>query len=209
MIYNTEADESAKANASFLSGKFESDFVDLGLPSGTLWARKNLLATEECGVGCYFTFGNSNPYKFGDGYVFNSTNYNQTAGSQLDANLTLAEDPARAHLGSKWRLPTESEFTELYNSSLLNRAWTSIDDSKGEKVYGMKFSSKSDPTKWIFLPATGYTANDELESDSAGYYMVSTKSTSGYSRVAHIVQDGVTLMQDFYRYHGCVVRPVM
>ena len=39
-----------------------TEFVDLGLPSGLKWAKCNLGATEETGYGAYFSWGDTNGY---------------------------------------------------------------------------------------------------------------------------------------------------
>ena len=51
-------------------------------------------------------------------------------------------------MGSPWKMPTLTQCEELIDNT--NHTWTTI---KGKD--GMKFISKTDTSKYIFLPATG------------------------------------------------------
>lgn len=94
------------------------DWIDLGLPSGTLWRKFNVGATVPQSAGLYFSWGNIqghywNGSAFSDGYSFNWDSYNLTPGSQLSGDIDNAHDAAREYLGAHWRLPSLEEFTEL------------------------------------------------------------------------------------------------
>ena len=41
----------------------DEEFVDLGLPSGTLWATKNLGASSKTDYGLYFAWGETTGYE--------------------------------------------------------------------------------------------------------------------------------------------------
>ena len=102
-------------------------YVDLGLPSGTLWCRWNVGAeyTDETSLdnfGLYFKWGDTvgyntkeeceaAAYKFnpsGDNATF--TKYNETDGLKT---LELEDDPVHAIMGFDWRLPTDEQCKEL------------------------------------------------------------------------------------------------
>ena len=103
-------------------------YVDLGLPSGTLWAKMNVGATSETDAGLYFAWGetqgysdastkafNEVDYKFnpsGDGSTF--TKYNSTDGKAV---LDLEDDAARAHWGGDWHIPTKEQCIELFSGT--------------------------------------------------------------------------------------------
>lgn len=82
-----------------------SSFVDLGLPSGTLWAQWNVGASrpEECG-DC-FAWGETKKTK-----GKKSTEYTRDGQTLEDI-----DDAATANWGKNWRTPTLSEWQELYN----------------------------------------------------------------------------------------------
>lgn len=102
-------------------------YVDLGLPSGTLWGRWNVGAeytseTNPNKFGLYFKWGETvgyntkeeceaAAYKFnpsGDNATF--TKYNETDGLKT---LELEDDPVHAIMGFDWRLPTDEQCKEL------------------------------------------------------------------------------------------------
>ena len=139
------------------------DYVDLGLPSGTLWATCNVGASKPIEYGLYFQWGatqgytkeqvgvrngqkmfssNWSDYKWGLPSIF--TKYE----SPMD-KLKLEDDAAHAYMGGDWHIPIPYQILELINNT--TREWTTLDD-----VNGMKFTSKKDDSKSIFIPATGY-----------------------------------------------------
>ena len=112
-------------------GGLRSDYVDLGLPSGLLWAKKNLGAATEEDAGLYFQWGdtvgytaehvgvdkqfNWNDYKFSiDGSSSNFSKYNSTDGKTV---LDLEDDAVRVAMGGNWRMPTNEDFQELINNT--------------------------------------------------------------------------------------------
>ena len=136
------------------------NFVDLGLPSGTLWATMNVGASKPSDSGLYFQWGDVQGYKAeqvgkGEGkkafiwadYKWNAskgfTKYN-TAGE----SLKLADDAANANMGGSWHMPTPTQIQELINETTSD--WAKIDN-----VNGRLFTSKKDSSKSIFIPATG------------------------------------------------------
>lgn len=102
-------------------------YVDLGLPSGTLWCRWNVGAeyTDETrwdNFGLYFKWGETVGYRTKEeceaaAYKFNPsgdnatfTKYNETDGLKT---LELEDDPVHAIMGFDWRLPTFAQCQEL------------------------------------------------------------------------------------------------
>ena len=127
-------------------------FVDLGLPSGTLWATCNVGATSPEQAGLYFAFGEITGYsaeqvKKGE-RSFDSASYTAPSVSE---NLNLEQDAARANLGGNWRMPTKRQFTELIDNC--NVTWTN--DYNGTGVAGKVFTSKVNGNS-VFFPAAGY-----------------------------------------------------
>lgn len=111
----------------YLKEPNEPLYVDLGLPSGTLWARWNVGAeytneTSHGKFGLYFKWGDTVGYRTKEeceaaAYKFNPsgdnatfTKYNETDGLKT---LELEDDPVHAIMGFDWRLPTDEQCKEL------------------------------------------------------------------------------------------------
>ena len=159
------------------------EYVDLGLPSGTKWATCNVGADKETDYGFYFAFGETKGYScFTDAKAFNwgdykfSVNgsnakfskYNNTDGKKV---LDLCDDAAHIHMGGRWHMPTKEQIIELKSNTISD--W--VTNYNGSGVNGILFTSKSDTSKKLFLPASGCVSN--FFSESAGkvcYYWSSS-----------------------------------
>ena len=99
------------------------EFVDLGLPSGTLWATCNVGATSPEQAGLYFAFGETTGFTAeqveNEIRKFDFASY---TASSVSGNLTLEQDAAHVNLGGDWRMPTKAECQELLNKC--NVMWT-------------------------------------------------------------------------------------
>ena len=121
--------------------------------------------------------------------------------------LDLKDDAARANMGGDWRMPTASEFQELYDNT--TNEW--VTNYKGTGVNGMKFTSKTNG-KSIFFPASGY-ANGTAVGDGGvrGHYWSSSlhPSRSSYGLSLYFGSGYVIPQANFnYRYYGSRVRGV-
>ena len=180
------------------------EFVDLGLPTGTLWATCNVGATSPEQAGLYFAFGETTGYtaeQITSGVrAFNSASY---AASGISADLTLAQDAAHVNLGGNWRMPTENECQELIDNC--DVTWT--DDYNGTGVAGMVFTSKVNGNT-MFLPATGYCDYSSVYYiGSHGLYWSASWDSSSYawSLIFNPVYQRVNINT---RYYGFSVRGV-
>lgn len=137
------------------------EFVDLGLPSGTLWATCNVGATSPEQRGLHFAFGETKGYSAeqveNGERVFDDASYTASA---ISADLTLEQDAAHVNLGGNWRMPTKAECQELINNTI--QTWTN--DYNGTGVKGKVFTSKVNGNS-VFFPAAG-------ESESSGVFIV-------------------------------------
>ena len=118
------------------------DYVDLGLPSGTKWATMNVGASKPSDFGLNFQWGIDS----------NFSKYN-TAGDTLD----LEDDAANIHMGGDWHMPTPDQIRELINTANTTNTWTTQDG-----INGRLFTSKTDTSKSIFIPAAGYAWDGSL-----------------------------------------------
>ena len=180
------------------------EYVDLGLPSGTLWATCNVGATSPEQAGLYFAFGETTGYsaeqvKKGE-RSFDSASYTAPSVSE---NLNLEQDAARANLGGNWRMPTKRQFTELIGNC--DVTWT--DDYNGTGIKGCVFTSKVNGNS-VFLPTTGYCSGSSVYSVGSygGYWSASWGSPS--CAWSLYFESGRQYLGTYYRYIGQSVRGV-
>lgn len=119
----------------------ETEFVDLGLPSGLLWADRNIGASAPADPGLYFQWGDIEGHNDGR-YQFNETTYNQKGLNNISADLALSQDAANVALGGDCRMPTVLEFNELVDnctmtlvSSLNSRTVMFTSKNNGESIF--------------------------------------------------------------------------
>ena len=191
-------------------------YVDLGLPSGTLWATMNVGATSPEDYGDYFAWGETTPkstydwstYKWCNGSYDTQTKYCTDSDYGTVDNKTtldLSDDAAYVNWGGDWRMPTIKEQKELRNTNYTTRTWTTLNGVKGYKVTS-KINGNS-----IFLPAAGHRRNSDLnDAGSFGYYWSSSLSTGNpdYAYGLHFYSGSVSSSHSS-RYQGLSVRPVL
>ena len=166
------------------------EWVDLDLPSKLKWAKCNVGAKTETDYGSYFQWGdimnktNSNcnwtTYKYCNGSSNTLKKYNtSTSYGENHDNITTLEpedDAAAQIMGGNWRIPTQTEFEELIEGT--NNQW--VTNYNGTGVNGRKFTSKTDETKYIFIPAAGYCGGGSVNNvGDNGYVWSSSLLTSG------------------------------
>ena len=192
-------------------------YVDLGLPSGTLWATCNVGATNPEDFGDYFAWGETVPkdvydwksYLYGNCTFdrFEMTKYCTDSCWGLDGfvdNLTVLEptdDAATANWGVDWRMATKEEWEELYRKTTCT--WTTQNGVEGRLITGCNGNS-------IFLPATGFFLDGALLCPGLGIYWSSSLHTGfperGWS--FHYDLDECHVCGTYERCRGHVVRAV-
>lgn len=120
------------------------DYVDLGLPSGTLWAMTNIGASSPDEAGLYFQWGKIS------GYETVTDNLVETGSSVSDGlgELSTADDAADVLWGAYWRIPSRAQIEELVNSN-----YTTITHTSMNGVGGILITSLVNG-KCIFMPVT-------------------------------------------------------
>ena len=180
------------------------EFVDLGLPSGILWATCNVGATSPELAGLYFAFGETTGYsaeqvKKGE-RSFDSASYTAPSVSE---NLNLEQDAAHVNLGGNWRMPTDDECQELIDNT--TQTWTN--DYNGIGVAGKVFTSKVNGNS-VFFPAAGYCDDSFVGSvGSDGNFWSASWGSSSYAWGLYFYS-GSQYLSDDYRYYGYSVRGV-
>jgi hypothetical protein len=200
-------------------GEDNHEYVDLGLPSGTLWATTNI--QDANGNELYFAWGETQGYTSGQvgtdkyfAWAGDNADYKYGTYDEMLVNLGMAkynimdrkteleseDDAATANWGSDWRMPTQEQFDELAENTAM--AWTQVDG-----VSGVLFTSR-DNTNKLFFPAFGYAANGEIKDvgEYGGWWSVSLSNNILEPCNLHISQGGRTPV--FYRCYGQSVRPV-
>ena len=167
-IISCEKDENNDGDNPGGGGNTTVEWVDLGLPSGLLWAKCNLGANAPEEYGNYYAWGETQPkevyypstYRYctvdGNGNLQTLTKYNTSSDLGTIDNLTTlqaADDAATAALGSGARTPTKEEWEELINNTTVE--WSTLNG-----VVGRKFTAANGNT--LFLPAVGFRLGSGL-----------------------------------------------
>ena len=206
--------------------------VDMGLPSGLLWATRNIDVTKANGFAkniyqyecSFFSWGNTDghnpttinsfaPYSWGNANT--SEPYASSPGAALTASFGLSFDAAFANLGNQWRMPTTDEFAELFaNIDYINPDGTVIETTQANKlvtvngVVGILLKSKNN-SRTLFFPCSGYgNGQSWLNRGSNGYYWSSSLYSASYGRYLNFNSGGVYPQNSIYRFYGFSVRPV-
>ena len=189
----------------------EHEYVDLGLPSGTLWATCNIGASKPENYGDYFAWGETEPkttynwstYKWCNGSQTSMTKYctNSTYGTvDNKTELELADDAAYVNWGASWRMPTYDQLYEL--NTKCTWTWTTKNGVNGYLVTGSNGNT-------LFLPAAGGRASNGAYGTGKGYYLSRSldSSESCYARGWYFTSASHNGLRGF-RYMGFTVRPV-
>jgi len=219
-IITCEAADGSGVKATCRVNVPKTEYVDLGLPSGTLWATYNIGADSPEDYGDYFAWGETEGYNDGktdfswgtyrwcnNGSDRTLTKYNTSSGYGTVDNKTeldLEDDAAYVNWGPAWRMPSDEQFEELINSSYTTTEWTTQNG-----VYGRKITSKANGNS-IFLPAAGGRNVSSLYyAGSGGYYWARTLYTSSPGRAWRLYFGSSDIdMRSSDRCYGHSVRPV-
>ena len=150
------------------------DYVDLGLPSETLWATCNVGATKPSESGQYFQWGITKGY-YEDQIVedkpfdwnrykwsINGSNTNFSKYINPGETLELEDDAAHINMGGDWHMPTHNQFFELMDNTISD--WVIQDNIKG-----ITLTSKKDTSKFIFIPAAGFACKGSVYNTEVGH----------------------------------------
>lgn len=190
----------------------EHEYVDLGLPSGTLWATCNVGANspEECGD--YFAWGETEPkesydldnYKWCNGSRTTMTKYctNSNYGTvDNKSELDPEDDAATVNWGSSWRMPSREQQQELITNCTWQ--WVTRNGVDGGLATGPNGNT-------IFFPAVGFCSGGGLNYPySQGRYLSRTLDQSIQYMCYCIKFDSRTIKsENTLRHLGYTVRAV-
>ncbi len=165
----------------------EIEFVDLGLPSKTLWADRNIGANKESDYGDLYSWGETSTKK----------DYRQSCYKYIDANTITGTkyDVATQVCGQGYQMPTQKQFDELIKEC--NWQW----EAYGYRITGTNGNS-------IYLPASGWSCSSSIEHrDVYGYYWTGNRYNSDFAK-GLLFSKSEKKTGNGYLYYGRAVRPV-
>lgn len=176
------------------------DFVDLGLPSGLLWATCNVGASSPVDAGGFYAWGEtSTKSTYTRSNYFDSNNWNDTnddpvfntyyCGSHGATQLLSEDDVATKDWGGRWSIPTVADFRELVKYC----KWVRTDHYKGRYVYGVIcYKNKGggsydvETDTHIFIPVSGYRYGSSAKAEDVyGLYWTKSLYTKDGSSCAY------------------------
>ena len=193
-----------------------NDWVDLGLPSGVMWATHNIGANNPEDYGDYFSWGETSTksiYNWGF-YIYCNGDYDQLtkyiSNSMLgydgfvDGLLTLqtCDDAATSNYSNWARTPTKIEWQELRENC--SKTWATQNGVNGYRFIASNGNS-------IFLPAAGYKRDSGLsDGGSSGYYWSSSLYTENPADAwfFNFDSEGDHIYGNRFRFYGHSIRAV-
>lgn len=193
------------------------EYIDLGLPSGTLWATCNVGASNPEDHGGYYAWGETTTknvyswlttYKWCNGSSTSLTKYCNKSNFGYNGytdNLTVLlpeDDAATANWGLGWCTPTVDDWYELRRNT--TNTWTAQNG-----VNGLLLKAKNGGT--LFLPAAGHRWGDELIEPGCGCYWSSTLGIESPRCAGHEFFNSSQFVGSYFgeRNYGKSVRPVL
>ena len=173
------------------------DYVDLGLPSGILWATHNVGANNPEELGDFFAWGETAPKA---NYVWEGTAFLYVEDGQkriskyntksdygpVDNKIELEpeDDAAYVNMGSEWRMPSKADIDELLANCTWE--WTQLNGVNGQLITGPNGNT-------MFLPAVGERMGTSIfHLGEAGNY---------WSRSLYVVNETVSFPTAAYKIY--------
>ena len=194
-------------------------YVDLSLPSGTLWAKMNVGANSETDYGLYFAWGETEGYtasqipsekKFNwDDYKFGSRSpFSKYYNDDEETALDLEDDAASVNMGGEWHMPTVEQFDELFNTDYVTNEW--VTDYQGSGISGRLFTSVNNGNT-LFIPAAGvYLSGIIYDVNEFGNVWCSSLCIGNVNSALGLYFDSIVDGVDYYgRCGGQSVRGVI
>ena len=211
-----------------IKGKDNKEYkvVNLGLPSGNLWAVCNIGASNPEETGSFFAWGETAPknsftwenYKWGERLDLTKYCFDEEKGD-VDNKfvLEMSDDAASYIMGEDWQIPTKDDFTELLSSRNCEKKWCKLNG-----VGGFLFTSikKGYEGNSLFIPLAGMKDYEKLRfQEQYGYYWcnelyyddINKKYISTDASVLwleHLEEVDNKLVDFRTRYLGLPIRPV-
>ncbi len=190
-----QENEELKNRIKVLETQCIHNIIDLGLPSGTLWADRNIGASSPEDFGYFVAWGE---LKAKEGW-YDDENYKY---HDQPETLPSLNDAATFKWGCDWCMPTEEQFKELVEKC--DHKWMEING-----INGVELTSKINGNR-IFLPAAGSRSPKPGGNGEMGYYW-SSSCDLGSKEAAWLLffnNDSCGLQLNYRRY-GFSIRAVL
>lgn len=213
---------SVRNSGSDMCSSSSLEAVDMGLPSGTLWANMNVGATSVTDAGGYYAWGETTTKR---NYVKETCKYYvNTVGSTVRYSkyitsaaswggsgdpdgktvLDAADDAATVNMGDVWRTPTADQINELHS----NCNWTYTTDYLGSGVAGFIATSRIN-SNTLFFPHCAQKSGTGFGSADQTWLWSSTSRAAGSGSILLLNSVGPSAGGGgCYRYWGLTVRAV-
>ncbi|MDE6416738.1 MAG: T9SS type A sorting domain-containing protein [Duncaniella sp.] len=202
------------------------DYVDLGLPSGTLWATTNVGGSSYIQTGYYFAWG-----ELTNRYVFTRDDYEYYVGQgstpydcwdileDIGDNICGTEYDAATHYwGYGWRMPTVSEIRELLEYCEYN--WAGIQSCFS---YGMNLFGPNGKSIFLEVPGFGFYMGESSNHEEyfLAQYWSGESATAYIDSIDYLIKPGPNayviegtdekfhIIDNFPKYQGGLIRPVI
>ncbi len=170
----------------------DHEYVDLALPSGTLWAKCNIGAKNEKATGFFYSWGEIKPkennkytsafYKYykartylnqikrkSTEYLLSKYNKNKSFGSVDNKKvLDATDDAAISNWGDYWCMPTEEQLRELTREC----KWIQV-GTGGKTLYKVVGKNQN----YIYIPVGGYLRQSNNYGSSPYYSQSEVKGS--------------------------------
>lgn len=200
--------EKIKLSNDRFNQKVNLEYVDLGLPSGTLWATCNIGANKPWELGDHYAWAETEPkqvydeetYKYTTehGERFEVSNY-----TDIDNNTILEQTDDIAYLstGGKFVLPSKEQCVELIEE--LETKW--VTDYMDSGVEGRLFIGKNGNE--LFFPLNGVIDGKNRIKDYA--YLWTNKPILNNTSNMLYTGKQTYKVTSLYRYYGAGIRGVL
>lgn len=131
--------------------------IDLGLPSGTLWANMNVGAASETDPGLYFQWGDPVGHAKDSGYNFSKKSYKKKGLWSLCENLDPENDAAHIYMGDSWQMPNENHIHELRRNCVVSFAENYNESGVNGYILTSRINGNS-----IFFPQGGFIQKKQI-----------------------------------------------
>ena len=154
-----------------------AEAIDLGLPSGTLWASWNVGASKPEEYGGYYAWGETEEKDYYDWSTYTLCDGSYSTCHHIGDDIAGTEyDVAHVKWGGSWYMPSINQIKELRDNC--TQTWT-----KQNGVYGIRVTGPNGNT--IFIPAAGYRTRDSLYGEGENGACWSSSLYSNYSYSAY------------------------
>lgn len=198
------------------------EYVDLGLPSGTLWATKNVGAELPENDGLYFAWGEAVGYADGSNHNFGGddykwgkfdnnappdygfTKYNHTDGLVY---LEPEDDAVSINMGGKWRLPNHTHFQELKENTTFEKVVNYNGHGRAVAVLTSNINGNK-----LVIPLSGNWTSYIVNQNEFGFYKCNgdfSGTKYDYIHQARITSDGSSFVTVNKRWNGAPVRGII